>query len=193
MIRCARAIAAAAFLALAAPSAHADFYIGVGGGRSTADFGDLAASVDSLDDESGAVTLFAGWRPFRWIALEAFYLGVQDYTARLGTDETRADARGVGAAALLFVPLGNKVSLYAKGGAWQWDAKSRTFAAGTLVSEERGNDVSSIYGGGLLIVGRRETAAVRIGYERAKDVGKEVAGFEGADIDIVSFSIIYNF
>lgn len=186
----ARAAALASLLLLlAGPAAAQEVYLGFGFGQGRADFDTLGNTLDD-ERESTAIKLFTGYRLARFLAIEAFYADLRSYSATVQTGvgpiSGSIDADGFGAAVLLSVPLGDRTDLVLKGGGFRWDA---------VTSFDRENDVGPMYGIGLYLTGPSPSAAVRLEYERFKDVGAEAfPGTEdGIDIDLMTLGLVYNF
>lgn len=182
------------FLALlAAPAGAGPISIGIGAGASEADLGKLRNYVDDLDDKSTARKAFIAYRPLHHVAIEAFYLDIGKYSARVDADSIKADTDGFGLALLAYLPIGQTVDLFLRAGAWRWDIVStETFDGATEKFRKHGT--SPAYGIGLHLVSpTNSAAAVRLECERFRDVGKDFGAFDGADVDVLSFSIVYNF
>lgn len=185
----ARAAALASLLLLlAGPAAAGEVYLGVGYGQGRADFDTLGDTLAD-DREATGLEFFTGYR-LGFLAVEAFYADLGNYSATVqtgaGTVAATADVDGYGAALMLFVPLGEKTELFAKGGVFRWDVDSNV---------GRDHDADPMYGLGLYLRGMGPNAALRIQYERFKDAGAGAfaGSTEGIDIDLLTVGIIYNF
>ena len=182
-----RALSTCLLLLLAGPVYAQGAYVGIGAGSSGVDTDPLLAAA-SKDDKSSILKFLAGYRPFRLLAVEAFFVDLGNYSAT-GAVTRRAAVEGPGVALLVFLPIAQTADLLLKGGSFRWDMEIVDTAAGTA----RDHDIGAMYGVGLHLTGPGGTAALRIEYERFDKVGDEVSGIEGLDFNTVTISIIYNF
>lgn len=184
----ARATALGSLLLLFAGPAAAQVYLGFGFGQGRADFDTLGNTLDD-DRETTALKFFTGYR-LGFLAVEAFYADLRSYSATIqtgvGTISGSAEADGVGAALLLALPIGERTDLILKGGGFRWDVVS---------SSDRESDIGPMYGIGLHLSGPNPSVALRLEYERFKDVGAGAfpGTDDGIDIDLMTLGLIYNF
>src|SRR5690606_8752435 len=131
--------------------------------------------------ESMALRLVAGYRFWHVLALELFYTDLGAFSA--GSGILKVDAKGEGYSALVFLPLGDGADLFAKAGVYRWDV--------TGTGERK--QTEPVYGLGLQLPSRDRAFGIRFEYERYVDVGKDIGGSEGIDVDVFSANLIYSF
>ena len=114
----------AAFVATLSPCAAEDaekFYVGIGVGVAQ-----VSEDVFLVDDSSAAYKALLGYELNAHVSLEASFVALDDYEAYnpfvVDTQEAVADGRGLNAAAVLRLPLGDRFGLNAKVGMLFWDA-----------------------------------------------------------------------
>lgn len=199
-----RALAAgAALLALQSTAYAADrndehryLGLGLGGGSAT----DLCSkfsggSADSFDCEKNfsAFKIFAGYRFNPYVALEASY---QTFgKAKLNGhgpfegEVLEFDGHAYGLAALGHVPIGERVSLFAKAGAAHWRATASYHGPGQ--SEEESDSSVSFLGGAGVNVYFSESFGMRAEIDVIRNVGKE-EHFR-SDVRTLWLSLMYRF
>lgn len=191
-----RVLAALALVALLAAPLHPaqaqGGYIGAGFGWTKADLGPIEDAADEVDDESMALRLIAGYRPFRAFAVELFYTDLGALTATTGTTVARVDATGEGVAGLVFLPLGKHADFFAKVGAFHWDAEATSANAGVVTASGRRKDTEPVYGVGVYLT-QIPAVGVRFEYERYSNLGGDAAGLDDLDVDLFSVNLIYTF
>lgn len=192
-IRALAALSLVTLVTLPMTPAYADSgYIGAGFGWTRGDLGAVEETADTVDDESMAVRLFAGYRPFRFLAVEIFYEDFSSYAATSGTTIVRTETDVYGAAVLGIIPIG-AAEFFAKFGVSRWDTEAEIEDAGVLLASDRGKASEPVYGIGLHVSAKNMPAGIRLEYERYADVSEVPGVFQGADIGVFSASFVYNF
>lgn len=204
------ALFAALLLTLAAarlPAADAGFYVGANIGGTTyrhdaADFDDGSLALSGrVDEHDSGRKVLAGYRFGRHLGLEIGHTVLnQDYDARVTFSNATSDGSAdfpIGSvavdihrpeatflAAVIALPVADRVELYGKVGLQRWEARLTTFAS-LRVTERRESDVDSMLGVGLSVRVTRSWA-VRAEYERFQEIA-------GDDIDLASIGFVYRF
>ena len=124
-----------------APAFAQGWYVGVGAGQGTVDFGSLPANV-FVDDKDTTYTVRLGYQFHRSLALEAGYYHLGDYGLAIrvsGIDTTvGAEASSVGLALVGTIPL-NRFDLYGRVGYARSELKVNALALGSTL-RERGRE-----------------------------------------------------
>lgn len=157
-----------------------------------ADFG--YTTVTSPKKSNDFYRLFAGYQFAKWFALEVAYASMGTLTFS-GTDSTGATYSGtyqpegalvdVMLALPIYTDVNKRVSLFLRGGAFRWDSERRLTGTSGLVGPASGreHDVDAHAAIGVHIRGLRH-AAIRIGYERFKNV-------QGVDLNVAALDLMY--
>lgn len=151
------------------------------------------ATLLNVDDEDQGFKLLAGWRPLRWLALEASYadLGAASSdtsvvcVAAIGfpcPTRLSADVQASQLAALALAPLGD-FDLFVRAGVSYWDAEARISDGSTTIVRENESDTDIVYGGGAQY--RYQRLALRLEYEHID--------IDSSDADAVSLGVTYSF
>lgn len=209
-----------ATLAPPAALAQTPWYAGASAGQSAIDAssgeieqGFLAddaflASGTTLDKTDTGWKAYLGYRFNRFLAAEGGYadLGEASFTTTIVSApapfsaltpfpiHATATARGLFLSGLVHLPVTEALSLFAKAGAFRWEAKFTERIPGTDITRvsrsERKTD--PYYGLGLQL---QFTSVLggRLEWERFKDVGQGIGGREGRDIDFISGGIVLQF
>jgi len=179
-------------MAVAIPASAIDkgFYVGGGIGVASFDVADFYEDYQPLLFEEGnpGFKFFGGYRILRYLGVE---LGYTDYGTVIKHEELRPvgnQSLSVGinqwdASVLGMLPLGKKISLYAKVGAASWD---------TDVIAENGPDTEDLsssgtdltYGLGLDLLFKKVGMRVETGWVDIPDT---------TGVMLVSFNLTYNF
>ena len=205
-----------AVLALAATcgpaAAEENLYIGVGAAFSRADIdpGRTTASIGAkwegtpttVDRKGDGFRFHAGWLPSRYFALELGYMDfgrVSTYSTLLqptsrDTASVQWEGYGIDLSALGHWWIGEKFSLYARGGASAWDLERRTVEDGTAGHFSRATSASGIaaLAGAGMAFRFTERGTLRVEFQRYFRVGSDEVGGK-ADIDVVSAAAHYHF
>ena len=181
---------AACALALCAPSASAQSFIGAAIGRSDIGNGvtkDLITS-GTYDGVDTGFKIYSGYLFGRHFGFEGAYvdLGEARYSGTFaGVPVTggKVDASGYTISALLSYPVGAELSVFGKLGlfAWEWTASDMT-AGRPFETIERGNDLAFGAGAAYHFGGH---LAVRAEWERFR--------LEDTDADLLSVGIVWRF
>ncbi len=163
-------LAASAMLALPAQAADNGVYFGGSVGYSQ-------LSEDVLDLDATGFKVIGGWRFIDWLAVEANYVDFGAMSDEIDSEELQLDADGYSVSALAFLPVG-PVDLFARVGAFMWDASIRTDF--DRLSDD-GTDL--VWGGGVQF--RVWSLSIRGEYERYD--------LDGADIDMFSLGATWTF
>jgi OOP family OmpA-OmpF porin len=127
-------------------SAHEGFYLGAGIGSAQLD--DSFDGLD-IDDDTTAYRLVAGWRLNRYVGLEAGWHDFGDFEQSFTIDGQRVDATlsadGYTLGLSGSYPLGNRLELMGRAGAFFWDGEAEL----TYLSEADPGDTNPYYGAGL--------------------------------------------
>jgi len=168
----------------------------------------FVASGTTLDKTDTGWKAYFGYRFSRFVAAEGGYadLGEASFTTTIVSApapfgsltpfpiHATATARGVFLSGLVHLPLTEAFSLFAKAGAFRWEAKFTERIPGTGITRvsrsERKTD--PFYGVGLQLQ-LSSLVGGRLEWERFKDVGEGIGGREGRDIDFVSAGIVFQF
>src|SRR5512139_998696 len=164
------------------------------------------ASGTTIDDSDTGWKAFVGYRFNPYLALEGGYvdLGKATFTTTIASAPPpyvapfqihgTAEATGVNLVAIVGVPLGSAAFLFAKGGAFHWDADfTETIPSLGVTRVARSeSDTKPTYGAGVeLRLGHG--ARVRAEWERFEDVGSGIGGREGTNVDLASAGLMYEF
>ncbi len=201
-------------------SAQSSWYLGASAGQSRVDASSgeiesgfliddsFTASGTTLDKSDTGWKAYAGWRFNRFFGAEAGYadLGKASFnttivSAPVGTVpappfaiHATAEARGVFLSALAHWPFADRFSVFAKAGVFRSEAKFTEVIPATGVTRvsrtERRTEAN--YGAGLqwqLL----PAVALRLEWERFKDVGQGIGGREGRDVDFASAGLMVSF
>lgn len=213
-------IVSAAGFAPVSASAQSAWYVGGSVGRSVikattaeveqgflVDDG-FVASGTTLDDTDSGWKAYLGRRFNRYLAAEAGYvdLGEASFNTTIlsgppGTSPTppfpihaTAEAKGVSFSGLAYLPLTQSFSAFAKAGVFHWRATFTEQIPTTGVTrltrtEEKTN---AMFGGGLQLH-FTPALAVRLEWERFKNVGSGIGGRQGRDVDFLSGGALIQF
>jgi OOP family OmpA-OmpF porin len=168
----------------------------------------FVASGTTIDDTDTAWKAFVGYRFNSFLALEGGYvdLGGATFVTTITSAPPPADAltpflihgnaeaTGYNLTAIVGMPLGSAVFLFAKGGAFQWSADfSETIpgAAGARVARNE-TDTTPTYGVGIEFRMNRWLRA-RAEWERFEEVGSGIGGREGRNVDLASGGLVFGF
>ncbi|MDP5032476.1 MAG: outer membrane beta-barrel protein [Paraglaciecola sp.] len=157
-------------------------YVGAGYGQYSIQFEDRENDID-FDDDSAVLKGYIGAQFNRYISLELAY---QNFDEANDIDNN-AEIDGLSLAAIASLPLTENLSIFAKGGWFEWDAdvSADIPAVGTVTSSQDGGDI--FYGAGLQYSFTKNIQA-RIEYERF-----ELEDDIDPDLDVASVSIQYMF
>jgi OOP family OmpA-OmpF porin len=198
----------------------AGFYVGASGGQAWVDVGAgeienafalddaFRASDTRIDDTDTGWKAYAGYRFNPYIAIEGGYvdLGEASFQTTI-TDapppydaftpfriEGLAEATGYNLVAIVGVPLGAAGFVFAKAGAFRWDADftERVPSLGATRLTRSESDTKPTYGVGLEVK-LWEAVHLRAELERFEEVGAGIGGREGTDIDMASAGLIFQF
>ncbi|HEX5055977.1 MAG TPA: outer membrane beta-barrel protein [Gammaproteobacteria bacterium] len=193
-----------AFLALVFCDPVNAGYFGVGTGTATADF-DTSGSADRVDDEDNYLKIFGGPSRDSNYGVEFGYISFGKYSAhfpqRDRTDQIRAKAITV--AAVLNGELTQSLGGFLRLGLDYWSADYRSDAfVGIPASGSSQKSGSSPYIGAGIDFRLSEKTAIRLEYEKYKDIAKDFsvnlqfltsAETAGSDIDLVGLSLVIDF
>ena len=198
-------ISAMAVVMTSASLAHAGPYATVSIGRASIDARssqiraaviDLGFSnaVTSTDEDDSSVKITAGYRFNDYLALEGGFVDFGDSALRVDTSGPPArvtqdsSADGFLLEALVSAPIGDRVLVYAKGGAvfWKVDSSFRVLVDGSEFDSWRSSAQGTnwVYGAGASLA-VHENLAVRLEYERFRKVG-DPSKTGQSDIDLWS-------
>jgi OOP family OmpA-OmpF porin len=198
----------------------AGFYVGASGGQAWLDAsaGEIEnafalddafrASDTKIDDSDTGWKAYVGYRFNPYFAIEGGYvdLGEASFQTTI-TDapppysaftpfriEGIAEATGYNLVAIVGVPLGSAGFVFVKAGAFRWDADftERVPELGATRLTRSESDTKPTYGVGLELK-LWEAVRLRAELERFEEVGAGIGGREGADIDLASAGLIFQF
>lgn len=168
----------------------------------------FVASGTTIDDSDTGWKAYAGYRFNAFFAVEGGYvdLGKASFLTTI-TDapppldaitpfqvQGTAEATGVNLVAIAGVPLGSAAFVFAKAGAFYWEADFTERVPGLAVTRlsRSESDTKPTYGVGLeLRLG--EAARIRAEWERFEEVGSGIGGREGTDVDLASAGLTFEF
>jgi OOP family OmpA-OmpF porin len=168
----------------------------------------FVASGTTIDDSDTGWKAYVGYRFNTFFAVEGGYvdLGKASFLTTI-TDapppfdaftpfqiQGTAEATGVNLVAIAGVPLGSAAFLFAKAGAFHWEADFTERVPGLAVTRlsRSESDTKPTYGVGLeLRLG--EAMRIRAEWERFEEVGSGIGGREGADVDLASAGLTFEF
>jgi OOP family OmpA-OmpF porin len=167
----------------------------------------FVATNTTLDKTDTGWKGYLGYRFNRFLALEGGYvdLGEASFNTTIVSApppfdtstpfplHATATANGAVLSAVLHLPLGDSVSLFAKAGAFYWHAEFTEQIPGfgtRLRRTEKETDAA--YGAGTEFK-LTDVLRLRVEYERFKNVGKGIGGREGRDIDYASAGLVFAF
>lgn len=218
-------LVAVALLFSAAPTIEAaerGFYFGLGAGQTSFDvdqaeldevvldaFASEGLSISNgssdLDDSDTSFTGFAGYRFFDYLAVEAAYVDLGEFTYKAsglisdgivavapGSLTEKGGAKGPAISVLGILPVSDKFEIYARGGALFADTELTVgLAIGNAGASESAseNSVDSLVGVGAAVHFGANWSG-RIEYTRFLDVGDEEETGE-ADVDLFNVSFVY--
>ena len=195
-------------------------YVGASGGHAWVDVnaGDIenafavddafVASGTSIDDTDTAWKAYAGYRFNRYLAVEIGYvdLGQATFVTTVTSAPPpynaftpfeihgTAEATGYNLVAVVGVPLGPGAMLFAKAGAFRWEAdfteRVPGLSAARVARTER--DTKPTYGVGIELR-LWEALRLRAELERFEEVGSGIGGREGIDVDVASAGLVFQF
>lgn len=167
----------------------------------------FVASGTTLDDSDTGWKAYVGYRFNTFFAVEGGYVDlgkasflttITDAPAPFDTYtpfqiQGTAEATGVNLVAIAGVPLGSAAFVFAKAGAFHWDADYAERVPGVLTRLSRSESgTKPTYGVGLeLRLG--EAARIRAEWERFEEVGSGIGGREGIDVDLASAGLTFEF
>lgn len=205
---CSAVLMAASTTVAAAPAG--DAYIGVGFGQarydvsaSDLDAAALAAgfgsSSSSVDDNSAAWKLFAGFRFHENFGIEGGWVDLGDIdttTVTTGPSATvngEVEASGLFVDAVGYIPINDRFTLYGKVGVFRADVEARVavVAGGAAATASADDDSFEAKFGVGLSYDFTEQFGARLEYERYNDVGDDNTG-EG-DVDLWLLGVYVNF
>jgi hypothetical protein len=165
-------------------------YVGAGAGKSDIDAGVSPAPITSgsFDGEDDGIKAFVGFRLGRHMAIEGAWvdLGKARYNGNsLGVPVTNGtlEASGLNASLVGLVPLGERVELFGKVGAFFWEAEARDQRAGLPFSRKNdGTDLSAGVGANFYFA---RHLGVRVEAERFE--------MDNDAADMISASVIARF
>ena len=151
------------------------------------------ATIVNVDDEDEGFKVLAGWRPLRWLAVEASYadLGAASSdtsvvcVAAIGfpcPTRVSADVTSSQIAALALAPVGD-FDLFVRAGFNYWGAEATISDGSTAILREDESDTDFVYGAGAQY--RYQQLALRLEYEHIT-IGE-------SDAEAVSLGVTYSF
>lgn len=152
-----------------------------------------SASIRSVDDEDQGYKVLVGWRPLRWLAVEASHADLGGASSNTSVvcvaavgfpcpTDLSAEVRSTQLAALGLWPVGS-FDLFARLGANYWDADAKIADGPVTIVRASDNDVDVVYGTGAQY--RYQRLALRLEYEHIE--------FDASDADAVSLGVTYSF
>lgn len=161
----------------------------------------FVASGTTIDDTDTGWKAYVGYRFNPFFALEGGYvdLGKATFSTNIVAPfptpfqiHGTAEATGYNLTAIVGMPLGSAAFLFAKGGAFYWDADfTETIFGATRVARSE-SDTKLTYGAGLEL-GLSHGLRIRGEWERFEEVGSGIGGREGTDVDLASVGLMFEF
>jgi OmpA-OmpF porin, OOP family len=168
----------------------------------------FVVSGTTLDDTDTGWKAYLGYRFNRFLAAEGGYadLGKASFATTIVSApapfsaltpfpiHATATARGAFLSGLVHLPLTECFSLFAKAGAYRWEAKFTERIPPTGITRlsrtERKTDLN--YGAGLQWQFTSRVGG-RLEWERFKDVGRGIGARDGQDIEFISAGLFFRF
>ena len=193
-------------------AAEEQWYAGIGAAfsrpaidvdRTTASIGAQWEGVPTtVDDKGDGLKLYLGWQPIRYFSLEVGYTDfgrASTYSTLLSptsrdTASVQWDGYGVDVSALGSWWIGDRFSLYARGGASAWDVECKIVEDGTAGYRPRSSSetgISPLAGAGVAVRFVPQ-GTLRFEFQRYFDVGGDEVGGK-VDVDVVSVGAHYHF
>jgi OOP family OmpA-OmpF porin len=165
-----RRVSIATLCCLLAPAVWAgDFYAGVGVGQASFDVDGGGAS---FKPDSTGYKIYGGYKPVRWLGIEAGYSDFGSFAETRNGVRLDADANAIGVWAVGILPTTPRLELFAKFGATRWDVKTALTEDGaTDPSSASGNDFAYGVGIGYMV---SERIGIRGEWETFKTDGEDV-------------------
>jgi OmpA-OmpF porin, OOP family len=146
--------------------------------------GEAQTEIDFFIDENDTVyKIFGGWSFNRYIAAEVGYFDGGNPTATIGTQRREVESDGFYAAAIGSLPIGDRISLFARLGYAFYDV--------TLSAQAPGIDLSESDDDGDLLYGFGAAAHVTDGFDVRLEL--EAIDVSNAAFEMLTLSAIYRF
>ena len=172
---------------LSADALENPWYVGGGVGQSKAD--DACDGVSSCDDTDTGWKLFGGYRFTQYVAVEAGYVDLGEFSGNVSGIGVSAEATGVTAHVVGTLPINDRFSLLGRLGTIYADVDVKASAFGISVSED---DQSFAFAAGLgAEVNITDQFSLRAEYELFKDIGDDNTGED--DVYLASVSAVFRF
>jgi len=164
------------------------WYIGAGVGQSEAD--DACSGVSNCDDTDTGWKLFGGYRFTQYVAIEAGYVDLGEYSGSSGGISASAEVTGVTAHVVGTLPLHERFSLIGRLGTIYADVDAKASGFGVSVDED---DQFFAFAAGVgAEVNITDQFSLRAEYELFKDVGDDDSTEED-DFYLASLSAVFRF
>jgi len=151
-------------------------YTGVAGG--SAEIADLCDGQGSgCDDSATFYRVYSGARLLPFFGFEVGYTHIDD----MGTSADTVSPRGIDLTTLFHLPMGNRMDIFAKAGAFFWD----TEVSGT---DEQGTDFQTGVG---VRFGITESISLRADYNYVPEFGNSTIGSE--EMQKISGAVEFHF
>ena len=173
---------------LSADALEKPWYVGGGAGQAEAD--DACDGVSNCDDTDTGWKLFGGYRFTQYVAIEAGYVDLGEYSGNSGGISASAEVTGVTAHVVGTLPLHERFSLIGRLGTIYADVDAKASGFGISVSED---DQSFAFAVGVgAEVNITDQFSLRAEYELFKDVGDDDSTGED-DVYLASISAVFRF
>lgn len=144
------ALAAAFALSFSLAANAEGFYVDLGLGQATVDFGNANTTGLNIDDKDTSYSIGAGYKFNDYIAIEGGYLkpGTASISASVdgGTLSASSEFDGYYLGPVLSLPMSDKFEAYARAGVYFWNADNKVSATGIFTgifpatATDNGND-----------------------------------------------------
>ena len=183
------AAAIAVLLFMAAPAAHAGFYVGGSMGQTSSDISNVDTSTMSVDDTDTGFKVFGGYNFMKFFSVEGGYVDVAGPSVDMQTESMTTEANGFAFEAMGVLPMGLKFQLFAEAGFFLWDAEA-TLSSQDFSGSASDDGANPTYGVGFAwnVVPKGQ---IRVEAERY-----EIADFMDVtdiDLDMYSAGFAYRF
>ena len=199
-------------LVVAAPCAHAQWYVGASAGESrTSSKGGSQAdqlldlgfddASSSVDDKDTAYRIHAGYQFHRYLAVEAGYVdlgrtSIHSTVQPTGSLDTRIKAKGFDLSAVGMLPLGEQFMVFARIGAFAAETRASFSGSGSVAlssgeETQKKRTTGAVYGIGATY-NFTPQLALRAEWNRYQKIGNDLTGGE-FDAKTLTAGIQYRF
>ena len=172
-----------AALALAAPTALAEGYVGVSGGN--ADF-ELDASAVRFNLDGTAYKAFGGFKFKPWLAADLQYTSMSGLESTVGEIKAEFDGDLVSAFVVVSARIAPKVEVWGKAGGTWWNTSLKLSPPEEVTTAADDNGTAFSYGAGVGFLATQHFG-VRLEWETLGDLG------DAKGVKLISVGLQYTF